>query len=71
MTSSLRIKKRKIDKFGDFSNDIDYSSKTDVFRDVITLLLINVSEPRRPKDASGRHSVLQPRSVSKRSANDI
>ena len=26
MTSSLRI---KIDKFGDFSSDIDYNSKTD------------------------------------------
>ena len=35
MTSSLRIKISKIDKFGDFSSDIDYSSKTDVFRDVI------------------------------------
>ena len=29
---SLRIKNLKIDKFGDFSCDIDYSSRTDVFR---------------------------------------
>ena len=27
----------KIDKFGDFSWDIDYNSRTDVFRDVISL----------------------------------
>ena len=35
MTSSLHIKIFKIDKFGDYSSDIDYNSKTDVFRDVI------------------------------------
>ena len=35
MTSSLRTKILKIDKFGDFSCDIDYSIMTDVFRDVI------------------------------------
>ena len=37
--SSLRhniiITHLKIDKFCDFSSDIDYNSKTDVFRDVI------------------------------------
>ena len=42
MTSSLRIKNVKIDKFGDFSCDIDYSSRTDVFRDVFPIYLINV-----------------------------
>ena len=30
MPSSLRIKILNIDKFGDFSRDIDYNSKTDV-----------------------------------------
>ena len=34
--SSLRIKFLKIDKFGVFSCDIDYLSRTDVFRDVIS-----------------------------------
>ena len=48
MTSSLRIKNLLIDEFCDFSSDIDYNSKTDVFRDVI----INQCEPRRPKGAS-------------------
>ena len=36
MASSLRIKKLKIDKFGDIPSDIDYNiSKTDVIIDVI------------------------------------
>ena len=35
MTSSLRIKNFKIDKFSDFSSDIDYHSKTDIFRDTM------------------------------------
>ena len=35
MTSSLPIQNLKIDKVGDFSSDIDYNSKTNVFRDVI------------------------------------
>ena len=52
MTSSLRIKIKKIDKFSDFSSDIDYSSKTYVFRDVI-YHIINQCEPRSPKEASG------------------
>ena len=57
----------KIDKFGDFSCDIDYNSSTGVFRDVISLI-INQCDSRRPQGASGRHSVCQPRSESKRSA---
>ena len=56
MTSSLLIKIFKIDKFGDFSCDIDYNSQTDVFRDVISLI-INQCAPRRPKGASGGHKV--------------
>ena len=39
MTSSLLIKILKIEKFGDFSYDIDYKSRTDVFRDVISLII--------------------------------
>ena len=46
MTSSLTIKISKIDKFGDFWCDIDYNSKTDVFRDIS--LIINQCDPRRP-----------------------
>ena len=56
MTSSLHIKILKIDKFGDFSSDIDYNSRTDVFRDVIPVI-INQCDPRRPKGASGGHKV--------------
>ena len=66
--SSLLIKILKIDKFGDFSCDIDYSSRTDVFRDVISLI-INQCDPRRPKGASGGHKVSASRAAaSKRSA---
>ena len=39
MTSSLHIKISKIDKFGDFSCDIDYASRTGVFRDVISHII--------------------------------
>ena len=54
--SSLRIKKLKNDKFGDFSSDIDYNSRKDVFKDVI-YLMINQCHLRRPQDASGEHKV--------------
>ena len=56
MTPSLLIKILKIDDFGDFSCDIDYSSRTGVFRDVISVV-INQCDPRRPKGASGGHFV--------------
>ena len=39
-------KKLKIDKFGDFSSDIDYNCKTDVFRGVI-YYIINPCEPKQ------------------------
>ena len=58
MTSSLHFKNLKIDLFGDFSSDIDYNSKTDVFRDVI-YHMINQCEPRRPEGASGGHKVCE------------
>ena len=56
MTSSLRIKSLKINKFGDFSCDIDYNSRTDVLRDDITLIT-NQCDTRRPQGASGGHFV--------------
>ena len=67
MTSSLHIKILKIDKFGDFSCDIDYNSRTDVFRDAISLI-VNQCDPKRPEGASGGHKVSTSRSASKRSA---
>ena len=39
MTSSLRNKILKIGKFVDFLCDIDYNSRTDVFRYVICLII--------------------------------
>ena len=56
MTSSLRIKNFKIDKFGDFSSEIDFNTKMDIFRDVISII-INQCDLRRPKGASGGHKV--------------
>ena len=56
MPSSLRIKILKIGKFSDFSFDFDYSCNTDIFRDVISLI-INQCEPRFPKGASSGHKV--------------
>ena len=41
----------KIDKFVDFSCDIDYNSSTGVFMDVISLI-INHYDPKRPKGTS-------------------
>ena len=46
----------KIDKFGDFWSGIDFNTKMDLFRDVISLI-INQCDPRRPKGASGGHEV--------------
>ena len=56
MASSLLFKILKIDKFGDFGCDFGYNSRTDVFRDVISLI-INQCNPRRLKGASGGHKV--------------
>ena len=56
MTSSLRIKILKIDNFSDFSCDIDYNSRTDIFRDAISLI-INQCDPTRPKGVSGGHKM--------------
>ena len=46
MMLTLLVKNLKVDKSGDFSSDIDNNSKTDVFRDVI-YLIIDQCEPRR------------------------
>ena len=69
MTSSLLIKKNfKIDKFGDFSSDIDFKTKMDIFRDDISLI-INQSHLQATEGSLRRtQSVRQPRSASKRSA---
>ena len=56
MTSLLCIKNLKLGKFGDFSCDIDYKSKIDVFIDVISVI-INQCGLRRPQGASGGHIV--------------
>ena len=39
MTSLLLIKILKIDNFEDFSSDIDYNSRADLFRDVISNII--------------------------------
>ena len=62
MTSSLLIKILKICKFGDFSCDIDYNSCTDVFRDVISVI-INKCNPRCSQESSGGHKVSASRAV--------
>ena len=55
MTSSLCIKNLKIDKFGNFSSDIYFNNKKDVFSDFYHI--INQCEPRRTKGASGGYKV--------------
>ena len=59
--------KKTTDKFDDFSSDIDYNSRTDVFRDVISFI-INQCEPRRPKGASGGHKVSASRAAQQANA---
>ena len=56
MTSSLHTNILKIDKFGDFSCDIDYNSRADVFSDVIPVI-INQCDFRCPKAASDGRKV--------------
>ena len=46
----------KFDTFGDFSCGIDYSRCTDVFRDVISLIIIQC-DPRRPNVSFDGHNV--------------
>ena len=56
MMSPLPIKILKIDKFRDFSSDIDYYSRPDLFRAVI-FLIINQCDSRRTQGASGGHKL--------------
>ena len=67
MTPSLRIKIFQIDKFGDFSSDIDYHSRTDIFRDAISLI-INQCDPgdRREPPADTKCSPAAQRKQAKR-----
>ena len=58
MTLSLLIKILKIDKFCDFSCDIDYNSRTEVFRDVISHIFNHGDHRQRIQ------IVCQPRSAS-------
>ena len=68
MTSSLLIKILKMDKFGDFSSDIDFKTKMDILRDDISLI-INQFYPQATEGSLRRTlCVRQPRSASKRSA---
>ena len=68
MTSSLHIKKFNIDKFGDFSSEIGFNTKMDIFRDVISLI-INQCHLQATEGSLWRtRSVRQPRSATKRSA---
>ena len=50
--TSLRIKILKIDKFGNFSCDIDYNNSTCVFRDVIYLIVTNMTPGAHKVSAS-------------------
>ena len=68
MTSSLRIKNFKIDKFCDFSSDIDYHSRTHIFRDDISLINNQCHLQATEGSLRRTRSVRQPRSASKRSA---
>ena len=62
------IKILKIDKFGDFSSEIDFKTKMDIFRDDISLIInqchLQATEGSLPRT----QSVRQPHSGSKRSA---
>ena len=47
--TSYASKNLKIDKFGDFSSDIDFYSKTDMFKDVISLKINQRAPPADTK----------------------
>ena len=68
MTSSLLIKNFKIDKFGDFSSEIGFNTKMDIFRDVISLIINQCHLQATEGSLRRTLCVRQPRSASKRSA---
>ena len=61
MTSSLRIKKFKTDKFDYFSGDINYNFNIHKFRDVISLIINQLGQAR----ASGGHFLFARRASEK------
>ena len=68
MTSSLLIKNFIFHKFGDFSSDIDFKTKMNIFGDDVSLM-INQCNLQAPEGSLWMtQSVRQPRSASKRSA---
>ena len=56
----------KIDKFGDFSSDIDFKTKTDLFRDYFSLIINHCYLQAIEGSLRRTQSVRQPRSASKR-----
>ena len=58
----------KIDKFGDFSSDIDFKTKMDIFRYDISRLINQCHLQATEGSLRRTQSVRQPRSASKRSA---
>ena len=68
MTSSLLIKNSKFHKFGDFSSDIDFKTKMDIFGDDISLIINQCNLQATEGSLWRTRSVRQPRSASKRSA---
>ena len=58
-TSSLRIQIFLIDKFYDFSSDIDFNTKIDICRDVISLIIkySRLSLTRTPRDRGDLYSL--------------
>ena len=61
MTSSLRIKILKIDKFVDFSSDIDFKTKMHIFRDDFSLIITEYHLQATEGSLRWTRSVRQPR----------
>ena len=68
MTSSLLIKNLKFDKFGDFSSDIDFKTKMDIFRGDISLIINQYHLQATEGSLRRTQSVRQLCSASKREA---
>ena len=62
MMLSLLIKIWKIDKFGDFSSDIDFITKMDIFRDDFSLIINQFHLQATEGSLWRTQSVRQPRS---------
>ena len=68
MMLSLLIKNFKFHKFGDFSSDIDFKTKMDIFGDDISLIINQCNLQATEGSLWRTRSVRQPRSANKRSA---